>query len=114
MVDPFAISWLARGFKGNSVTFALLFATFVVGLSLSHGVKVVLARLGVHWLFILILPVVLFSWLAKREEQWLPDVAQRRRWARGLIAGSLALAVLIAWLKPEPSSEPARQEQRAR
>lgn len=99
-MNPFAISWLWRGFKGNSVTFALLFATFAVGLSLSHWVKVALARLGVHWLFILLLPVVFFSWLAKREEVWLPDVARRRLWARGLIVGSLAIALLIAWLRP--------------
>jgi len=102
MVNPFAISWLWRGFKGNSVTFALLFASFLVGLSLSHYVKVVLTQLGVHWLYVMILPVVLFIWLAKREDRIIPDEAKRKRWARGLIAGSILLALLIAWLKPRP------------
>ena len=38
-------------------------------------------------------------WLAKQEPQWLPDEAVRKRWARGLIAGSLVLAIVIAWAK---------------
>lgn len=99
MVNPFAISWLWRGLKGNSVTFALLFASFLVGLSLSHYVKLALAKLGVHWLYVMILPVVLFSWLAKREERILPDEQQRKLWARSLIAGSILVAVLISWLR---------------
>ena len=99
MVNPFAISWLWRGLKGNSVTFALLFASFLVGLSLSHYVKLALAKLGVHWLYVMILPVVLFSWLAKREERILPDEQQRKLWARSLIAGSIVVAVLISWLR---------------
>jgi len=99
MVNPFAISWLWRGFKGNSVTFALLFASFLVGLSLSHYVKLGLTKLGVHWLYVMIIPVVFFSWLAKREDRFIPDEAKRKFWARSLIAGSIILAVLIAWIR---------------
>lgn len=99
MVNPFAISWLWRGLKGNSVTFALLFASFLVGLSLSHYVKLALTKLGVHWLYVMILPVVFFSWLAKREERILPDEQQRKLWARSLIAGSILVALLISWLR---------------
>jgi hypothetical protein len=99
MVNPFAISWLWRGFKGNSVTFALLFASFLVGLSLSHYVKLGLTRLGVHWLYVMILPVVFFSWLAKREERLIPDEAKRKLWARSLIAGSIVLAIVINQLR---------------
>lgn len=50
MVNPFAISWLWRGFKGNSITFAVLFASFMIGWSLAHYVKLGLSKLGVHWL----------------------------------------------------------------
>ena len=100
MVNPFAISWLWRGFKGNSVTFALLFASFLVGLSLSHYVNVLLTRLGVHWLYAMVLPALFFMWLAKREDRIIPDETHRKRWARGLIIGSILLALLIAWLKP--------------
>jgi len=102
MVNPFAIGWLWRGFKGNSVTFALLFASFVVGLSLSHYVNVLLTRLGVHWLYAMLIPAFFFMWLAKREERFIPDEGKRKLWARALIAGSILLALLIAWLKPHP------------
>jgi hypothetical protein len=100
MVNPFAISWLWRGFRGNSVTFALLFASCLLGWSISSEVGRLLARIGVHWLYALILPALFFMWLAKREERFIPDEVKRKRWARGLIAGSIVLAVLIAWLKP--------------
>lgn len=99
MVNPFAINWLWRGFKGNSVTFALLFACLVLGWSVTGSLWFFLRNLGVHWLFALVLPGLLFSWLARREEKWLPDEAQRKRWARGLILGSLALAIVIALVR---------------
>ncbi|HWA26307.1 MAG TPA: hypothetical protein VG734_11640 [Lacunisphaera sp.] len=99
MANPFAIAWLWRGFKGNSVTFALLFASFLVGLSLSHYVQVALTRLGVHWLYVLILPVAFFSWLAKREDRIIPDEVHRKRWARGLIVASILVALLITWFR---------------
>lgn len=97
MVNPFAISWLWRGLRGSSVTFALLFASCLLGLSLSHYVKLALTKLGVHWLYVLILPVFFFSWLAKREERWMVDERQRKLWARSLIAGSILLALVIHW-----------------
>lgn len=99
MVNPFAFSWLWRGLRGNSVTFALLFASCLLGWSLADYVKLGLAKLGVHWLYVLLLPFFLFGWLAKREERWLPEERQRKWWARGLIAGSVVLAVLIASLR---------------
>jgi len=102
MVNPFAISWLWRGFKGNSVTFALLFASFLIGWSLSHYVNVLLTRLGVHWLYAMMLPAFFFMWLAKREDRIIPDESKRKLWARGLIAGSILLVLLIAWVKSRP------------
>jgi hypothetical protein len=99
MVNPFAMSWLWRGLRGSSVTFALLFASCLLGWSLSHYVKLGLTKLGVHWLYVLILPVFFFSWLAKHEERWVPDERQRKLWARSLIAGSILLAVLIHALR---------------
>lgn len=98
MVNPFAIAWLWRGFKGRSVTFALLFASCVLGWSLSHQVNVLLTKLGVHWLYALMLPAFVFMWLAKREDRFIPDETKRKLWARGLIGGSIALSFLIAWL----------------
>lgn len=98
-MDPFAIGWFWRGFKGKSVTFALLFAAFVLGLSISSELGRLLNRLGVHWLYALILPAVLFLVLAKLEPRFIPDESKRKLWARSLIAGSLAVAVLISWLR---------------
>ena len=98
-MNIFAVNWFIKGLRGKSVTFALLFATYLLGFSLSHYVKVLLTRLGVHWLFVLILPVVFFSWLAGREDRFIPDERQRKLWARGLLAGSIAVAMLIAQLR---------------
>ena len=95
MVNPFAISWLWRGLKGRSLTFALLFASFVLGWSLTHAVNVLLTRLGVHWLYALLLPALFFMWLAKREDRFIPEEAKRMLYARSLIAGSVILAIVI-------------------
>ena len=99
MVNPFAISWLWRGFKGRSVTFALLFASFMLGWPISHYVNAMLTRLGVHWLYALIIPAFFFMWLAKREDRFIPEETKRKLYARSLIAGSIVLAILIAWLR---------------
>ncbi len=99
MLNPFAISWLWRGLKGRSVTFALLFATCVLGWPLSAQVNHLLTRLGVHWLYALILPACFFMWLAKREDHYVPDETKRKLWARGLIVGSITLAILMAWFR---------------
>ena len=99
MVNPFAIGWLWRGFKGNSVTFALLFACLVLGWSVTGSLWFFLRDMGVHWLFALIIPGLFFSWLAKREDRFIPDEKNRKLWARGLIVVSLVLALLIAWMR---------------
>lgn len=97
MVNPL---WFWRGLKGNSVTFAALFASVLLGASIAGGFKHLLASLGVHWLYVILIPIFLFSWLSKKEPLWLPDEAKRKLYARSLIAGSIVVAILIAWLKP--------------
>lgn len=99
MVNPLALSWLWRGFKGRNVTFALLFASCLFGWSLSHQVNVLLTRLGVHWLYALMLPALGFMWLAKREDRIFPDETKRTLYARSLIGGSIILALLLAGLR---------------
>ena len=98
-MNIFAANWFLKGVRGNSVTFALLFASCLVGFSLSHLIHVALEKLGVHWLYVMILPVVFFTWLAKREDRIMPDEAKRKLYARGLIAGSILLALLLAWIR---------------
>jgi hypothetical protein len=99
MVNPFAIAWLWRGFKGNSVTFALLFACLVLGWSVTGSLWFFLRQHGVHWLFALVIPGLCFSWLAKREDRFIPDETKRKLWARGLIMGSILVALLITWIR---------------
>lgn len=94
-VNIFALSWFWRGLRGHSVTFSLLFASFVLGVSISGGVKQLLASLGVHWLYVMILPVVFFTWMNGREAKWLPDEKRRRVLARSLLFGSIVLAIVI-------------------
>jgi hypothetical protein len=96
MVNPL---WFWRGFKGNSVTFAVLFASVLVGASVAGGFHHLLSSLGVHWLYVILIPIFLFSWLASKEPQWIPDERKRKLWARSLIAGSILFAILVSWLK---------------
>ena len=100
MVNPSALGWLWRGLKGNSVTFAALFASLLLGVSIAGGFQKLLASLGVHWLYVILIPVFLFSWVSRKEAQWLPDERKRKFYARSLIVGSLVVALLIGWLRP--------------
>ena len=94
-VNIFLLGWFWNGLKGHSVTFSTLFASFLLGVSVAGGVGRLLAALGLHWLYVLLLPSALFWWLNKKEPQWLPDVTKRRRIARALLFGSIVLAVVI-------------------
>lgn len=88
-------AWLWRGLKGHSVTFSALFASFVLGVSIAGGVGRLLSSLGVHWLYVLILPAVVFTWLNRREVHWIPDQERRKRIARWIIGGSILCALVI-------------------
>lgn len=99
MENPFAIAWLWRGFKGNSVTFALLFACLVLGWSVTGSLWFFLRHHGVHWLFALVLPGLGFSWLAKHESRIIPEEGKRRLYARGLIVGAVGAAIVIALIR---------------
>ncbi len=90
--------WFWRGLKGHSVTFAVLFASLVLGFSLMGVIHRVLADVGVHWLYVLLIPIFLVRWLSKREAVWIPDEARRRRIARSILAVSLVVAVVAAWV----------------
>lgn len=94
-VNVVVVSWFWRGLRGHSVTFSLLFASFVLGLSISGGVKQLLASLGVHWLYVLILPAVFFTWMNANETKWIPEEKRRRVIARSLLFGSIVLAIVI-------------------
>ncbi len=91
--------WLWRGLLGHSVTFATLFAFLILGISIPGSFQHLLGSLGVHWLYVLIIPSVAFGWLASREPRWLPDEIVRRRIARGILLAAVVAAILIRWLR---------------
>ena len=45
---------------------------------------------------VLILPAVLFSWMAKKEPQWIPDEARRKVIARWMLGGSIVIEQVFA------------------
>jgi hypothetical protein len=97
-----AFSWSWRALRGRSVTFAALFASAMLGLSLVAGFRHLLGRIGLPWYVLFLAPFFAVGYLAKKEPQWIPDPERRRRWARRLFFGSIILALLIAWLRPAP------------
>ena len=96
--------------RGHSVVFAALMALGLMGLSVIGWVKWGLAAIGLHWAFLLVVPSVLVMVAAKKEMELMPEVQERKKWARGLVAGALIAAVLGAWLFPAPPEpEPERR-----
>lgn len=83
------------------MTFAALFALALTGFSVIAWLRAVFAFAGANWLMLLIGPTIVVGLLAKKEPQWIPEAEQRRRWAWGLVLGSIAVALAGAWLRPE-------------
>jgi len=104
-------SWLWKALRGQSVTFAALFALSVLGLSVVRVVRHLLAALGAPWLLLFLLPMIAIGMVARREREWMPDEEQRKRWSRRLVFGSLGLSVLLALVTPKPP--PAPEDNRA-
>jgi hypothetical protein len=102
-VNPItAFSWSWKALRWRSVTFAALFASTLLGFSVMHALRTGLGAVGLGWFGILILPTVLVAIVARKEREWITDEAQRRRWSRGLIFGSIAIAMIYASLRPHP------------
>lgn len=100
-LNPFAaLSWSWRALRGHSVTFAVLFALGVLGVSVIGEFRGALGRLGAPWYAWLLVPIFAIAYFAKKEMEWLPELKQRKRWARGLFFGSILIAIL--WAKYGP------------
>lgn len=114
-MNPFsALSWLWKALRLNSVTFAALFAFGILGLSVTRVLQNVLGAAGVPFLGLLLLPILLIGMIAKKERKWIPDEAERKRWARRLVFGAIALAVLIALVFPRrPDPAPGESGEKA-
>ena len=107
-LNPFsALSWSWRALRGHSITFAAMFALGLLGISLVSEFRGVLTRMDAPWYAWLLIPMFVIGYVAKKESEWLPDVARRKRWARILFFGSILLAVLIAKFGPRKNPPPA-------
>lgn len=92
-----ALSWTWRVLRGHSVTFAGIFALALLGgVSVIGKSRELLSQLGAPWYAWLLVPILGVAFLAKKETEWLPDAAERRKWARRVFFGSIAIAVAVA------------------
>jgi hypothetical protein len=104
-----AVTWLWKALRGRSVTFAALFALTLTGFSVISWLKWLLAFSGAHWLALLVGPTLVLALLVRKEPEWIPDEQVRRRWAQGLVFGSILAAVLASFIiedAPEPARSP--------
>jgi len=76
----------------------------MLGLSILGWVKHILAGWGAPWYLLLIVPIVVVTAFARKEEEWLPDPELRIRCARWLILGSIAIMMLSSVFMPRPSA----------
>lgn len=97
--------WLWKALRGQSVTFAALFALSILGLSVVRAFRSLLSAIGAPWLLLFILPAIAIGLVARREREWMPDEEQRKRWSRRLVFGAIGLAVLLALFAPKRSPE---------
>jgi len=98
-LTPISTLWFWRGLTGHSVTFAALFGSLLLGFSISKGVHHLLSALGFHWLYVLLLPILLFRMMAKAETRWITDEKRRRTIALAILLGSIVLSSAIGWLR---------------
>lgn len=107
-MNPFAaISWFWRAWRARSVTFAALFVFGLFGVSVLGWFRRLLSHLGAPWFIWLLVPLAVVSALARKEAEWMPDPAQRRKWALRLIVGSIVLILLVARFAPRRGVERA-------
>lgn len=106
-LNPISTLWFWRGLAGHSVTFATLFASALLGFSISKGLHHLLGWFGFHWLYVLIIPILLFKVLARAEVRWIPDPGRRRSLALGILLGSIAVSSAIGWVRARERPDPA-------
>lgn len=101
------LKYLLKALLGHSVIFAAIFALAVLGFSVFDWVRLGLRAMGASWWVLFILPTIAIIAAVRWEPHWLPDEELRKRWARGLVLGSLAVAFLSARFMPSaPPPEP--------
>jgi hypothetical protein len=107
-VDIFSVSgWFWRAWRARSITFAALFALSLLGVSVLSGFRHVLKALGAPWLIWLVVPFAVVALVSRKEAEWVPEAADRRKWAIRLIVGSIVVALVVAKFRPDPVPDSA-------
>lgn len=88
MIDPFALWKALRHF---SLTFAVVFASTLLGASVTSLLSRLLGALSLPWLVLWLVPIVVVAMVAKREARWFPDEKMRQRLAQRIVVGSILL-----------------------
>lgn len=98
-MNPLAsVSWFWRVWRTRSITFAALFATSLLGISVLGVLRRWLRGVGAPWYVWLVVPFVAAWAMARREEIWMPDPAERRKWALRIVVGAIVVSLLVAKL----------------
>jgi Mn2+/Fe2+ NRAMP family transporter len=108
MLNPIALWKALRHF---SLTFAVIFASTLLGASVTALLAKLLGHLPLPWLVLWILPMIIVAMVANREARWLPDENLRRRIAKRIVLGAVAvwaglfvLRVMMGPKEPPPGS----------
>jgi len=100
IVNPFSsVSWAWKALRGQSVTFAALFALALCGFSVIHWMRLGLRELGFGWIGFILVPIIIIGTIARKENEWMPDEKRRRRWSKGLVFGALLFLVVEAKIR---------------
>jgi len=97
-----------KAFRDHSVTFAVLLAFALLGVSVLGGLREGLRAMHVPWLFTLLVPGAVIAVLARKEREWIPDAAKRKQLARGIVGVAIVLAMLAA-MTTRSLSRPAQE-----
>lgn len=98
-MNPFStFFWFWRAWRGQSITLAAVAALAVLGVSGTRWLRHVASDCGAPWYVWLLAPAALVGLLARKERDWIPDPAVRRRWSCGLLAAALLLSWGLAHL----------------
>lgn len=95
------------------MTFAALFALALLGFSVLGWFRALLDRLGAPWYVWFLAPIVLLTFLSRKETEWIPDEKRRHQWSRWLVIGAIVGAILIAKFAPD-APPPATASPQAR
>jgi hypothetical protein len=94
-MNPFLLKPLLRAVRGRSLTFAVVFATAVLGASITGFVRQTLSGVGLWLPLAWLVPILLVGFLAKKEDRIPLSVERKRLICLALVIGSVVFALGI-------------------